>query len=134
MTPADLPGDALVEPRCEATTQSGSRCRNRPLEGQRYCRIHIALAGEGSALPDAAVALPGSTAAQALTGAAEDVSIEIDGDRRADADAVVEELEVEIRNQADTPATTRDLLANILRLIRENMARMAPDQLARVTK
>ena len=93
--------------------------------------MHIALAGETSALPSAAVALPGSTAAQESIGMAEDVPIEIAGDARADAVAAVEELEVEIRNQADTPAATRDLMANILRLIRENLARMAPDQLGR---
>jgi len=44
MPPAELPSDALPEPRCEATTQSGSRCRNRPIEGQHYCRVHAALA------------------------------------------------------------------------------------------
>ena len=130
--PADLPSAALPEPRCEATTQSGSRCRNRPLESQRYCRMHIALAGETNALPSAAVTLPGSTAAQESISQAEDVPIEIAGEARADAVAAVEELEVEIRNQADTPAATRDLIANILRLIRENLVRMAPDQLGRV--
>src|SRR3982751_4914355 len=76
VSPAELPSDALPEPRCEATTQSGSRCRNRPIEGQRYCRVHAALAGQSSALPDGAVALPGSTAT--------DPPIEIAEDRRAD--------------------------------------------------
>jgi 1-acyl-sn-glycerol-3-phosphate acyltransferase len=123
MPPAELPSDALPEPRCEATTQSGSRCRNRPIEGQRYCRVHAALAGQSSALPDGAVALPGSTAT--------DIPIEITEDRRADAAAAVQELEVEIRNQADTSAETRDLMADLLRLIRENLARMAPEQLSR---
>jgi 1-acyl-sn-glycerol-3-phosphate acyltransferase len=132
VTPADLPSDALAELRCEATTQSGSRCRNRPLEGQRYCRIHTALAGEISALPGAAVTLPGSTAAQAPIDTTADVPNEIAGDARSDAAAAVEELEVEIRNQADTSAPTRDLMANVLRLIRENLARMAPEQLGRV--
>jgi 1-acyl-sn-glycerol-3-phosphate acyltransferase len=129
VTPADLPSDALPEPRCEGTTQSGSRCRNRPLEGQSYCRMHIALAGATSALPSAAVRLPGSTAVQESISRAEDVPIEIAGDAHADAVAAVEELEVEIRNHADTPAATRDLMADLLRLIRENLARMAPDQL-----
>jgi 1-acyl-sn-glycerol-3-phosphate acyltransferase len=129
---ADLPSDALPEPRCEATTQAGSRCRNRPLEGQRYCRMHIALAGEASALPDVAVTLPGSTAVQEPIDMAEDVPIEIAVDPRADAAAAVEELEVEVLNHADTPATTRDLMVNLLRLVRENLARMAPDQLGRV--
>ena len=129
--PADLPSDALPEPRCEATTQSGSRCRNRPLEGQRYCRMHTALAGEISALPSAAVALPGSTAMNEPIGMDKDVPIEIAGDARVDTVAAVQELEVEIRNQADTPAETRDLMADLLRLIRENLARMAPEQLGR---
>jgi 1-acyl-sn-glycerol-3-phosphate acyltransferase len=128
---ADLSSDALPEPRCEGTTQSGSGCRNRPLEGQRYCRMHIALAGATSALPSAAVDLLGSTATQDVNDMAEDIPIEIGGDARADAVAAVEELEVEIRNQADTPAATRDLMANVLRLIRENLTRMAPEQLGR---
>ncbi len=131
VTPADR--DALLEPRCEATTQSGGRCRNRPLEGQHYCRMHIALAGEISALPSTAVALAGSTAVAEPIDAAEDVPIEIGGDARASAVAAVEELEVEIRNQADTPAATRDFMANVLRLIRENLVRMAPEQLSRAT-
>jgi 1-acyl-sn-glycerol-3-phosphate acyltransferase len=127
------PDNALPEPHCEATTQSGSRCRNRPLEGQRYCRLHIALAGEASALPSVAVALPGSTAAQEPFNSPDDVPIEIAVDARADAVAAVEELEVEIRNHADAPAGTRNLIADLLRLIRENLARMAPEQLGRVT-
>ncbi|HJZ49123.1 MAG TPA: lysophospholipid acyltransferase family protein, partial [Roseiflexaceae bacterium] len=119
----DLPIDALPEPRCQATTQSGSRCRNRPLEGQRYCRVHIALDGQASALPSEAVALESSSA--------EDVPIEFGRDPGADAAATVQEVEVEIRNQGDAPAATRDFLADLLRLIRENLARMAPDRIAR---
>jgi 1-acyl-sn-glycerol-3-phosphate acyltransferase len=49
----------------------------------------------------------------------------------ADAVAAVQEIEVEIRNQAETSAETRDLMADLLRLIRENLARMAPEQLGR---
>src|SRR5215218_9164198 len=125
MPPAELPSDALPEPRCEATTQSGSRCRNRPIEGQRYCRVHAALAGQSSALPDGAVALPGSTAT--------DIPIEITEDRRADAAAAVQELEVEIRNQADTSAETRAFMADLLQLIGENQASMANKQLSLAT-
>jgi 1-acyl-sn-glycerol-3-phosphate acyltransferase len=95
--------------------------------------MHIALAGEASALPDTAVELSGSTAMPEPISIAEDVPIEIAADPRADAVAAVEELEVEVRNHADTPTATRDLIANVLRLIRENLARMAPDQLGRVT-
>jgi 1-acyl-sn-glycerol-3-phosphate acyltransferase len=123
LIPADLPIDALPEPRCEATTQTGSRCRNRPLDRQRYCRVHIALGGETSVLPSQTVVLPG--------GANEDVPIGIAGDARADAAAAVQELEVDIRNQGDAPAQTRDLVADLLRLIRENLMHMAPDPLAR---
>src|SRR5262249_33057258 len=98
-------------------------CRNRPLEGQRYCRVHIALDGQASALPSEAVALESSSA--------EDVPIEFGRDPGADAAAAVQEGEVEIRNQGDAPAATRDFLADLLRLIRENLARMAPDRIAR---
>jgi 1-acyl-sn-glycerol-3-phosphate acyltransferase len=124
LNPAQLPSEVLPELRCEAITQNRGRCRNRPLEGQRYCRMHAALAGESSALPDVTVALPGSTST--------DVPIEIAGDARAEAAAAVQELEIEIRNQAGTPAETRDLVSGLLRLIRENLARMAPEQLSRL--
>jgi 1-acyl-sn-glycerol-3-phosphate acyltransferase len=56
---------------------------------------------------------------------------ELPSDTRADAVAAVQEIEVEIRNQADTAAETRDLMADLLRLIRENLVRMAPEQLGR---
>jgi 1-acyl-sn-glycerol-3-phosphate acyltransferase len=56
---------------------------------------------------------------------------ELPSTARADAVAAVQELEIEIRNQADRPAEMRDLMADLLRLIRENLARMAPDQLGR---
>jgi 1-acyl-sn-glycerol-3-phosphate acyltransferase len=88
--------------------------------------VHAALAGESSALPEAAVDLPGGTSTE--------VPIEIAGDAQSEAAAAVQELEVEIRNQADTPTEARDLIAGLLRLIRENLARMAPEQLPRVAK
>jgi len=132
LIPEDQPSDALPEPRCEATTQSGSRCRNRPLEGQRYCRMHIALGGEASVLPSAVVVLPGDSSADIPAGAVEDVPIAIGGDARDQVAAAVQELEVEIRNHGDAPAETRDVIASLLRLVRENLARMAPESLTRL--
>jgi 1-acyl-sn-glycerol-3-phosphate acyltransferase len=129
--PPDQPSDALPEPRCEATTHSGNRCRNRPLEGQRYCRMHIALGGETSVLPSDVITLPGGSSADAQDAAAEDVPIAFAGDAQAQAAAAVQELEVEIRNHGDAPAETRDVIASVLRLIRDNMSRMAPEPLER---
>jgi 1-acyl-sn-glycerol-3-phosphate acyltransferase len=122
----DLPMDALAEPRCEAMTRGGSRCRNRPIEGQRYCRVHLALAGEASAVPSEAVVLVGSTA--------EELPIEGAADARAAATAAVQELEVEIRNQGGGQPEARDLAADVLRLIRENLARMTPDAVRRAAR
>ncbi|MEP7188441.1 MAG: lysophospholipid acyltransferase family protein [Roseiflexaceae bacterium] len=59
------------------------------------------------------------------------IPAELPSDARADAVAAVQELEIEIRNHDDTPAETRDLMADLLRLIRENLARMAPEQFGR---
>src|SRR5215216_4602687 len=59
------------------------------------------------------------------------IPAELPSDARADAVAAVQELEIEIRNQADTPTETRDLMVDLLRLIRENLARMAPEQFGR---
>ncbi|MEO7910471.1 MAG: lysophospholipid acyltransferase family protein [Roseiflexaceae bacterium] len=56
---------------------------------------------------------------------------ELASDARADAVAAVQEIEIEIRNRADTPAESHDIMADLLRLMRENLARMAPDQLGR---
>ncbi|HEU5100468.1 MAG TPA: lysophospholipid acyltransferase family protein [Roseiflexaceae bacterium] len=132
LIPADQPSDALPEPRCEATTQTGNRCRNRPLEGQRYCRMHVALGGETSVLPSNVVSLPGDSSADTQAGAAEDIRIEKGANAHAQAAAAVQELEVEIRNHGDAPAEARDMIASLLRLIRENLSRMAPEPLARV--
>src|ERR687884_57374 len=53
------PEDSGSEPHCHATTRRGQPCRNRPVEGTLYCRIHTPLAdtsaaATGEALPDAA--------------------------------------------------------------------------------
>jgi WS/DGAT/MGAT family acyltransferase len=37
--PAQTPLDAAVD-RCQALTKTGRQCRNRPLEGQRFCHVH----------------------------------------------------------------------------------------------
>src|SRR5262245_56584045 len=106
--------DPLPEPHCKATTRAGQPCRNRPLEGQSYCRIHAPLDGADSAAPSQAVALIGSSDEQELPiGGAEaepagDAALEDAG--RAEAAAAVQELEVEIRNH-DEEAARRDLAA-----------------------
>jgi 1-acyl-sn-glycerol-3-phosphate acyltransferase len=124
---ATLPADAPPEPHCAATTRSGNPCRNRPLDGQRYCRVHAALGGEISALPSAVVVLTGSTAEELPIGGATD--------ERAEAAAAVQELEVEIRNQdEDEQAATRDIAASVLRLIRENLVRLRPEAVQRAAK
>src|SRR5262249_47728388 len=46
----------------------------------------------------------------------------------------VQELEVEIRNQPDVQPETRDLAADALRLIRENLARMSPPALQQAAR
>ncbi len=51
---------------------------------------------------------------------------------RAETAAAVQELEVEIRNQTEGPAETRDLAADLLRLIRENLERLRPPALDNV--
>ena len=37
---SDAAEDTEEEERCAATTASGARCRNKPLEASRYCRTH----------------------------------------------------------------------------------------------
>ncbi len=51
---------------------------------------------------------------------------------RAEAAAEVQELEVEVRNQAGGPAETRDLAAEALRLIRESLEFMNPQAVQHV--
>ncbi len=51
---------------------------------------------------------------------------------RAETAAAVQELEVEIRNQTEGSAETRDLAADLLRLIRENLERLRPPALDNV--
>jgi 1-acyl-sn-glycerol-3-phosphate acyltransferase len=123
----DLPIDALPEPRCAATTRSGNPCRNRPIEGQRYCRMHLALGGESNVVPSETVLLVGSTAVELPIGDAAEGA-------RAEAAASVQELEVEIRDQGGLQPDTRNLAADILRLIRENLLRMTPDTVQRAAK
>lgn len=105
----DATGAAQAEPHCQAITKSGQPCRNRPIDGQIYCRVHLA--------------------AQADAPAGEEISIAgaAPADQRTSAVAVVEELEVEIRNQDEGQPEVRDMAASALRLIRENLQRMAPE-------
>jgi 1-acyl-sn-glycerol-3-phosphate acyltransferase len=123
------PADPLPEPRCKATTRSGKPCRNRPLEGQAYCHIHASLAGAGSAVPAEAFQLNSDSAEElpiADTAPAERA--------RAAVIDVVEELEVEVRNQPGDQVEERDLAADALRLIRENLMRMAPERLQQAAR
>lgn len=52
-------------------------------------------------------------------------------DERSAAEAAVQELEVEIRNHEGDRPETRDMAASVLRLIRENLRRMAPEAVGR---
>lgn len=133
---------AMAGPRCQAITQRGQMCRNPALAGQRYCRAHAALAdaeANGAAMPIAGAPLDANHAEEiAITGAppdaghAEEIAIAGAGPAtnalRA-AEESVQELEIEIRNRPDASPETRDLAADALRLIRENLARMAPEPL-----
>jgi hypothetical protein len=125
---AEHPADPLPEPRCGATTRAGQPCRNRPLEGLAYCRIHAPMAGASSAVPAEAFELNGNSAEElpiADTTPAERVRAAIDA---------VEELEVEVRNQPGSQTEERDVAADALRLIRENLMRMAPEPLQQAAR
>ena len=126
---AEQPTDPLPELRCQATTRAGQPCRNRPLDGQSYCRVHAPSAVASSATP-AEVSQPGSGSSLALP-LAEAATAER---ARAAAIDAVEELEVEIRNQPDDQAEERDVAADALRLIRENLMRMTPELLQQATR
>jgi 1-acyl-sn-glycerol-3-phosphate acyltransferase len=140
-----LAGGSETEPRCHATTRSGEPCRNHPLPGQLYCHVHAAQAAEApeelpiGGAPGVGSALPLATDAPApadpRSDAVEEIPIanETRDDLLAEIAAEVQELELEVRNQtaaADTRA--RDMAASALRLIRENLPRMAPEGVQRV--
>jgi len=143
--PFEQRGDTPAAAHCQAITQKGQPCRNRPLEGQRYCRTHAPSAGAaGAALNEARAATNGSaseaiaiiTPPRETTG---DTATAID---RAPTDAAlrnaaaesVQELEIEIRNRPDVAIETRDMAADALRLVRENLTRMAPQPVQQVAK
>ena len=128
---AQHPLDPPPELHCHATTRAGQPCRNRPLEGQQYCRIHAPLNGANSAAPSQVVTLVGSSEAEeiAIGAQAEEHSVgtvATDDSGRNQAVETMQELEVEVRNRDTEPTATRDLAAEALRLIRENLARMTP--------
>jgi 1-acyl-sn-glycerol-3-phosphate acyltransferase len=121
---------AEIEHHCHATTKSGRACQNRPLDGQQYCRIHAALASAPEqAVPD--IDEPMIDATQHIDEEIPIANAE-PADERVAANAAVEELEVEIRNQDGRPET-RDLAAQVLQLIRENLRRMNPEAFQRAT-
>jgi 1-acyl-sn-glycerol-3-phosphate acyltransferase len=86
--------------------------------------MHLPLEGEASAVPSEAVLLVGSSAEE----------VPIGGDARVQAAAAVQELEVEIRDHGAAQPEARDLAADVLRLVRENLERMAPDAVQRAAK
>jgi 1-acyl-sn-glycerol-3-phosphate acyltransferase len=126
---AEHPADPLPEPRCNATTRGGQPCRNRPLDGMPYCRVHASLAGASSATPAEAFHLNGGSAGDLPPAEAAPA----ERARSAAIDAI-EELEVEIRNQAGDQTEERDVAADALRLIRENLMRMAPEPLQQAAR
>ena len=116
--------------RCQATTRSGQPCRNHALPGQSYCRMHAP--AEPATLPAEDLPIePAEELPIASEPAAEELPIvvanEALADQHAAAVAEVQELEVEIRNHGEGQAEARDIAANALRLIRENLQRMAPE-------
>lgn len=133
--------DLLIEdseqPRCHATTKSGQPCRNHPLDGQQFCRVHAApppqAANDTAIAGEQAVEILPAGVAEEIGGAAPASEYAHD-DALATAAAEVHELEVEIRNHAegDGHDQTRDMAASVLRLIRENLVRMRPEALQRV--
>jgi 1-acyl-sn-glycerol-3-phosphate acyltransferase len=130
---------------CRATTRAGQPCRNRPLEGQAYCRVHASLAGASSAAPTGAVHLDGGSDAApvikpsapelAILNGVEELAIRSASVSAADQRpydevvAAVEELEIEIRNQDSAAAESRDLAADALQLVRDNLLHMAAEPL-----
>jgi 1-acyl-sn-glycerol-3-phosphate acyltransferase len=105
--------DASPEARCQATTRDGHQCRNRPLDGSRYCRLHAGAAvADAEEIPVAAARAPASA-------------------QVAGAAMAVEELEVSIRNQEAGEAAAREFAAGALRLIRENLPRLPADAVQR---
>ncbi len=123
----DLPIET-IEHRCHATTKSGQPCRNRPLDGQQYCRIHAGLASASEQIVPNIDEPP----IDAATQFDEEIPIAVaeSADERAATDAAVQELEVEIRNDDGRPET-RDLAGYVVRLIRENLRRMRPEAFQR---
>ncbi|HEX9439310.1 MAG TPA: lysophospholipid acyltransferase family protein [Roseiflexaceae bacterium] len=124
------PADPLPEPRCGAMTRAGQPCRNRPLEGQRYCRLHAPLAGANSAVPAEAVELDGGSDPEELPLG----NLPLEDAARAEVVAALEELEIEIRNQPSDRDGPRDLAADALRLVRENLLRAGPLAIEQVLK
>ena len=104
----DLPASAFPEPHCEAMTRNGQPCRNRPLDGQRYCRVHAALAGASSAVPSEAVTLVGSSAEAPVELEVEQTAeeLEMGSAAQAPAEPAVEQTveELDVGGAAEAPA------------------------------
>lgn len=115
--------------RCQATTRSGQPCRNHALAGQAYCRMHAP--AEPATLPAEELPIDSSPSEELLIelapGEELELTIENAGDPHAAAMAEVQELEVKIHNQSEGQPEARAMAASALRLIRENLQRMAPE-------
>jgi 1-acyl-sn-glycerol-3-phosphate acyltransferase len=111
--------DTAAEPRCQAITREGQQCRNRPLEGQSFCRLH--------ASAETSVGADEVPIAGAQPVPADDRAAEL-----ADVAAAVQELEVEIRNHQAAQAGAQDFAAGALRLIRENLLRLPAEATQRM--
>lgn len=144
--PFEQRDDTPAAPHCQAITQKGQPCRNRPLEGQRYCRTHAPSAGAtDAAMNEAHAPIDGTTSEEiAITNTppretaggatiARDAAPTAAALRNTAAESV-QELEIAIRNRPDAAIETRDIAADALRLVRENLARMAPQAVQQVTK
>jgi 1-acyl-sn-glycerol-3-phosphate acyltransferase len=139
-------GDAPAVLHCQAITQKGQPCRNRPQEGQPYCRSHTPATGAtGAALNEEIAPISGTPSEEIailLTPQHETASDAASPHERASTDAAlrnaaaesVQELEIAIRNRPDVAIETRDMAADALRLVRENLARMAPQPVQQVVK
>lgn len=142
-------GSHEAEPHCQALTRSGQPCRNRPPTGQHYCRVHAALASDAPAEQLVVETLVPLSEELPIGGAAAsdvplDTAAPAPSDPRSGTDqsaenlletiaAEVQELELEVRNQvAGGETRARDMAASALRLIRENLPRMAPESVQRV--
>lgn len=149
----DQPVEVSAEVRCGAKTRSGSLCRNHPLPGNQFCRVHAPSSqdavpdGAAPAVQTPAIEVPvsqsatmGAVSVPVSAAFEEEVPIaavsapdrartltpvgsSLDHDRATTA-AAVQEIEVTIRNQSADQPEVRDMAAAALQLVRESMPHM----------